>query len=797
MSQPKSLLRIIAEAKKFEKKQDWLQAVKSYKKTQTNILKQKNYQKAGEIQERIGFCLQNLAMQAKNREDFTKKIQHSIEAYKKASSFYQKPLNNPTTTRSTHAFRCDAIIKYLRYWLKLDPSEKKKLLDECLDLESKVLAYFSESKEPYEYGKTYSALPLVFFIRVFLEKDRKTVVQILEKGVQWGKRAIAELSELNDPYETARAHLASAICLSDAGFYLASKSEDIDKNRSAAVEHLNEAARLSEKASDPLLLGLSHLWLGINTGEEEAARHHEKALEYGKITRNNFLVAHSLDYMAYNKYWKARATEDPEKRRELAEEAMQFYEKAHHHYNIISFISPRGGFIGPPSGQAEHYYQLALWEPVLKKRRNLLAKSERLGIEALKVAENSEMPMTIAQVLHVISKTFLAQALIEPDQKKKKSLLESALRYRKKTVEIFGSLTPFFYWNLGVMQNYLAEIEAELAEIEQNPNRKKELLEKAARSKKKCLQLCKKVMPYFEKKGEISLFAALQNYQDTYVTLQNRLYNITSKPGHLRKAIQALKEAIESANKLDMVSHIAESHWKIAKAQSALGEYLKAAKNFESASKIYIKASKKIPQLKEFYQDHSTYMKAWSEIEKARYNHANKQYSQAKEHYQSAADLHKLTNRWNYFSQNYLAWSRLEEAEALSRAEQTQNATQLFKKAIDLFQEAKNALIIALDGIDDADEKDLANRLIKALGIRIEYCFGRTALEEAKTLNTLGNNTAASNKYELAAKKFQEVLDTIELEPSFTKETKAKDRQELMPIIYLCNAWQIMTKAET
>jgi tetratricopeptide (TPR) repeat protein/KaiC/GvpD/RAD55 family RecA-like ATPase len=733
-------------------------------------------------------------MQAESHEQFRERMQCSIEAYEKAREFYGMPLNKQMAARK---LRCDAIAKYLGYWLTSDPSEKRKLLDECLELEGKALARFSESEDPLEYGKTHNELPLVFFHRVFLEKDRETLIRVLEKGVRWGEKAIAGLSELGDAYETARAYLTLATCLSDAGFYFSSKSEDIDTTRSVAVKHLNEAVRLSEKVGDALLLGLSHLWLGINTGEEEAARHHEKALEYGKQTRNNFLVANSLDYLSYNTYWKALATEDPEKRRELAEEAMRLYEKAHRHYHTISFISPRGGFIGPPSGQAEHYYQLALWEPTPEKRRKLLAKSEKLGTKALKVAEDSDMPMVIAQVLHVVSKTFQAQAQIESDPQKKKSRLERALNCRERTIEIFGNLTPFFYWNLGVMQNYLAGTEAELAEIEPNLNRKKELLEKAALSRKKCLHLCKKVMPYFEKKGETDLFAALQNYQDTYATLQMRLYDITGKPEHLRKAIKVLQEAVESASKLDMVSLIAESHWKIAKAQGVLGEYLKAAKNFENASKIYIKASEKIPQLKEFYQDHVSYMQAWSEIEKARYNHANKQYEQAKEHYENAANLHESTERWNHFSRNYLAWARLEEAEALSRAEQNQEATQLFQRAAKLFHEAQSTLRAAVDGIENADEKDLANRLIKALRIREEYCLGRTALEEAKTLGRQGDNAASSSKYGLAAKKFQEVLDTIKHEPSFTKETKTKDRQGLMPIIYLCKAWQMMTKAET
>ncbi len=794
MSEHRSILRVLAQGDDKEKRYDWLGAVDFYVKAQTTLLKHENFQKAGEIQERIGFCLQNAAMQAESREEFRIRMQCSIEAYEKARGFYGMPLNKQMAAMK---LRCDGIVKYLGYWLTSDPSEKKKLLDECLELESKALARFSKYEDYLEYGKTYNEFPLVFFQRVFLERDRKTLIRVLERGVQWGEKAIAGLSELGDARKTARAHLTLATCLSDAGHYFASKSEDIDTIRLVAVKHLNEAIQLSERAGDALLLGLSHLWLGINTGEEEAARHHEKALEYGRQTRNNFLVANSLDYLSYNTYWKARATEDPEKRRELAEEAMRFYEKADRHYHTISFISPRGGFIGPPSGQAEHYYQLALWEPVPERRRELLAESEKLGVEALKVAEDSGMPTVFANVLHVVSKTLLAQAQIELDPQEKKSRLEKALDCRERNIEIMERLTPFFYWNLGVFQNYLAGIEAELADIEPDLNRKKELLKKAALSKKRCLQLCERVMPYLEKKGETSLFAALQNYQNTYATLQMRLYDVTGKPEHLRRAIKVLEEAIESASKLDLVSLIAESYWKIAKAQGILRDYLRAATNFENASKSYIKASEKIPPLKEFYQDYATYMQAWSEIEKARYYHASKQYGQAKEHYENAASLHESTERWNYFSRNYLAWARLEEAEALSRAEKNQEATQLFQRAAELFREARSSLRVAVDRIEDVDEKDLAKRLNKALRIREEYCLGRTALEEAKTLGKQGDYAGSSSKYGLAAKKFEEVLGTIEHEPSFTEETKAKDRQELKPIIYLCKAWQMMAKAES
>lgn len=793
MSKSQSLHHILTHARGREKEYDWLGAVESYHKAQTSVLKQKDFLKAGEMQEKIGFCLQNAAMQGKSQKEFREQMQKAIKAYEKARGFYEQSMKKQGATQK---LRCEAVTRYLRHWLTSDPAEKRKLLDECLAFEGEALTRPTLSKDPLEYGKTYNELPLVFFNRVFLERDRQILKSVLERGVEWGENAITGLSEVGDVYELARAHLIVATCLSDAGFYFLAESEDIDGIRSEAVRHLMKAVELSEKIGDVLLSGLSHLWIGINSGEEEAAEHHEKALECGIKTMHNFLIANSLDYLAYNTYWKARATEDPEKRGELAEKAMAFYERAYYHYRIISFISPRGGLIGPPSGQAEHYHQLALWEHTSDKRRELLTKSERLGIKALKVAEDSDMPMVVAQVLHVISKTLQAQALMETDLQQKKSMLERALLHREKTIEIMDTLTPFFYWNLGVMRNYLAGIKAELANLEPDLERKRMLLEEATLSKRECLKFCKKVMPYFEKKGETGLYAALQTYQDTYVTLQTRLHEITGKPKHLIEAIKVLHEAIESASQLNLVSLIAESYWKIAKAQSTLLEYLEAAKNFKLASRSYLKAAERIPQLEDFYRDHATYMQAWNEIEKARHYHARKQYRYAEEYYEKAAELHKSTVRWNYLSSNYFAWARLEAAEDLSRTEQSQEAVQLFQKAANLFHEAESTLKEAVERIENDDERDQAERLLKALSVRGEYCLGRIALEEAKILSRQGDNATSSRKYGLAASLFQGILDSIEQEPCFSKETKAKDRQELLPIIYLCKAWQMMTRAE-
>ncbi|UCH32265.1 MAG: hypothetical protein JSV05_02470 [Candidatus Bathyarchaeota archaeon] len=788
-----SLRLVLAQAKEKEKEYDWFSAVKCYSEAQTNVLARKGFWKAGDIQERISFCFHRAAMQAKRKKEFRERMGLAVEASRRAREFYEKSSSKQSKPRK---LRCDAAIKYYNYWLTANPEEKKQLLDDCLELEGKALSKFLDAGKSVEYVRTYNEFSLVFFCRVFLEKRRETLKSILEEGLEWGEKAI-DMFAKGDPL-LAGTFITLATCLSDAGYYLVSESEKIDKYRLQALDYLNKTVELSENTQNALLLGLAHLWLGINKGEEPAARHHEKALEYGKRTGDNFLKAHALDYLAYNTYWKARsrAIENPETRKELTEKAMKFYEQAHRHYKVISFINPRGGLLGPPSGHAEHFFHLALWEPNLQKKRELLNQSEQLGMDALKVAESSHMPMVIAQVLHVISKTLQAQARIEQKLRPKKKRLEKALKYRERTLAIQQELTPFFYWNLGVMINYLAGIKAELAKIEPDPAKKIKLLEGAVLSSRDCLEFCAKVMPDFERKGEITLFAPLRDYQETYANLLLRLYKLTRNPEFLKRAIDALYDGIKSADKLDMVALKAELFWKIARIQNTLGRHLEAAENFTQASKSYLRAGKKIPKLKGFFEEHAIYMQAWNEIEKAKYDHSQKQYGEAKKHYETAAILHKETMQWKYLTSNYLAWARLEAAEHFSRDEQIRKAINLFQKAAELFRATKTTLQNIVDTIETEDEKDLVNRLIKALRIREEYCQGRIALEEAKILSRKGNNAASSEGYSLAAKKFQQVLHNIEREASFTDETIKKDRQELTPIIYLSKAWELMKKAE-
>ncbi len=68
-------------------------------------------------------------MQAESQEEFKKRMQRAIEAYEDAGRIFEKMTDEQ---KAAWMFRCEAVAKYLGYWVASDPSEKRRLLDECI-----------------------------------------------------------------------------------------------------------------------------------------------------------------------------------------------------------------------------------------------------------------------------------------------------------------------------------------------------------------------------------------------------------------------------------------------------------------------------------------------------------------------------------------------------------------------------------------------------------------------------------------------------------------------------------------
>ncbi|NIV44219.1 hypothetical protein GWN49_04985, partial [Candidatus Bathyarchaeota archaeon] len=370
---------------------------------------------------------------------------------------------------------------------------------------------------------------------------------------------------------------------------------------------------------------------------------------------------------------------------------------------------------------------------------------------------------------------------MERDADAKKRLLRESLQFREESIETLEQAMPYFFWNQGVRVHYLALIQAELARIEKNDTLRVKLLEDASESAKRCINLCLKDGTLGREQH-----AVLGGYYFDFGGILNRLYELTGTSELLARLVKVFEGAIKAYKKAGLASRVAEGHWQLARAQNKLQNYIGSAESFEAASESYEVTANKLLRLKSFYLEYARYMQAWSEIEKARHHHARQEHYQAMTCYEKVSVLHESLKSWKHFAPNYLAWVRLEQGEGLSRGDKTQEARQAFRKAAELFSEAKKTLQDKLETIENADEKNLTGKLIKASDTRKAYCLGRVLVEEGKILDRKGDCLASSKKYRLAANMFQEIA---EVEPE-------QSRRELLPIIYLCQAWQKMMMAE-
>jgi tetratricopeptide (TPR) repeat protein len=515
-----------------------------------------------------------------------------------------------------------------------------------------------------------------------------------------------------------------------------------------------------------------------------------KALEYGRKTKDRFIIGSALDWLVYHTAWSGAkvSARDVEGISMLKKIVLEHAEEAKRQYSPICFVSPRGDNVWVENADAECIGWGVFYETDLKKKRELYEKGIELGRKGLREAEIAGYPETIGHANHALSYSLVTRAIFtETTPEEKKRLLEEALAHRNEVVKEVEQLQPLEYWNRGVMQYMLASIKNELTGLVMDSETKRNMMEETLRDMEKGLQLCIKELPLMLKQGSLVYYKPIGVSQYRFGYCLNRLFKFTHNAEHLRKAVKAFIDAAESYEKLDLKNSVAECYWKAAQTYDDLSEYLKAAEHFDIASGNYRSAVEKTPQLKDFYEDHARYMQAWGEIERARHHHSRQEYGSAKQHFQKAADLHKSLKKWNYLAPNYFAWVQVEDAEDLSRKERIEEAINAFKQADNLFNEAKKSLETQLSKIEDTDEKQMAADLVKATDVRQEYCMARIALEQARKMDKEGDHYSSSEKYGSAAEAFEKTSESVESD---------QERREIKFTINLSRAWQKMTLAE-
>jgi len=350
-----------------------------------------------------------------------------------------------------------------------------KLLSECHGLERGALDSFWDEGNRLEYCRTYNELAKASYFLFFREWDQQARREVLEERLSWGERTIAVLPELGDSYEAGRTRFDYFDDLWILYWYIESSFQLDEGMRSRVFQHVDEALKFAVEVGDDYTTGLCYIHLegGISDSSERRLNYLKTALEYGEKTRDIYLKAIALGYLAYGTYWRAFRNEDPDQRIETADEAMEFYDRAQNLLTLLSFqIPPATGKIRRPApgGYAEYYLDRATWETDPKKKMELLDKSEKDGLKALTVAKAWGDPLSISWVSHVLSRALMSRARLETDLETKRGLLVRAGEHRERNIEIAERLGTLWYWNQGIIHYYLAQIKKELSLIEPDPD---------------------------------------------------------------------------------------------------------------------------------------------------------------------------------------------------------------------------------------------------------------------------------------------------------------------------------------
>jgi hypothetical protein len=772
---------ILHQAEQSEKEYDWVGAAGSYEKA-LKLLPEDDFSRMGQIYERLGTASYRAAFQAERREEFRQRLQSCIMSYDKAATYHEK---SEDLNETASMFRCKAMPLLANYWSEPETSKKKRFLEEFLNLVKKASALFEKAGNTLEYGRTFNLAFSAVDNLFNLEWDVTAGKKLLDETIRFGENAATLLSHTIHQEELAKTCVKLSYLTTNYAFIL-SDFDEKSKWETKSVDYWKTATRTSEEVA-LLQLPSGSNGLAVNWDLDVLIQQYEKALSYLGKTRDKYLIGMALSVLAYGIYSKSMTIEDPDKKKEMLEKALIFAQDSERNLSVILYTSPINSFAIGDTNQI-YFWELASMETDKNRKRDYLLKSIAEGTKAIALAEKVGYPNSVETANHVHSKVLMSLAKTETASGQKKELLEKALAHRTKAIEVLEKLGILDYWDSGLGLNYLADLEAELAEFERSIELRANMLRKAISNKERGIELLKKGMK-LEPLGHAGSVhqTLIAGYQYAYSGLLESLYQLTKDDEFLRKAIKVLEEAIQNSQRADTATRTSECQWKLARCYDALGQHLKAAEYFGLAANSYVGASKKIPKLKEFYQNFGLYMQAWSEIEKARHHHAEQNYSLAKQHFEKAADIHRSLKQWSYLSSNYLAWAKVEQAEEMSRKEETEEAVKAFEKATDLFVETKKCLEMQLDSLEDMDEKRMVVDMIKATDLRSDYCKARIALEEAKSLDKQGAHHLSSEKYRSAANTLGMIGQALE---------SIQEQKEMKFISVLANAWQKMAEAE-
>jgi hypothetical protein len=775
------LQMLMKKAKEHEEKYEWFEAAKSYEQA---LQLEPGTVTLADLSERIGFCYSLASRQAESEEESRRLRQSAVEAYKNAAQLLEKEDSLKSQGRSAH---CKAVAEYLSSWIEVNPSGKRERLDECLRLGKKSLEAYEKEGDELDYGKMCNGILTCVLERFYVASDWRELRNIVQEGMDYVNKTIQVLSKLDNKDELLRAYYTASL----QGWYAANFCELEEKAQKELVQksltYSEKALMLSREVNDPYHAAMAN-WaaafctLTFTEKAESSLEYAKEMLKQGMIVKDNYLKGIASYVLAFVTDWMMLREADPDKKKDGYRNIIKYSDDAVHCLQVVSqdfFIAETCLFY------AESYSSLGCdVEAPTEERRLMLRKAVEIGRKGLEHATRSGSQEATCSTLHALSKALHFYSNLETEKDEKARLLEEAFVHRKGFDQIVEKAFPSNDWVSGVNKSYEGQIKVAMARIETDSDKKRVLLESSVSEMEDAVSHCKR---WILSRPVHAHIAALAAYEDSFGGILGELYLIAHEKKILQKAVEVHEDAAKQYKKVNLPSRAAESYWKMARNQDLVGQHIEAAENFERAFTEYTAASQALPNFADFCLDYATYMKAWSEIERAVSAHEREKYADAMQHYEKIANFLKQTKSWSYLSSNFLAWSLLEKAEDLSRKESSTESVEAFSKAADLFKEAKEAFEKETAKVQNIDEKDKAVELVKASMRRKDYCLARANVEEARIADREGEHMESAKRYDSAADIFERMLTATENEV---------ERKEIEPFAYMCRAWEKMKMAD-
>jgi hypothetical protein len=764
----------------LENSYDWLGAAEIYGKVIESVPRQES-RRIGDLHERKAYALYKAAFQSDSNPMFAERLSRSIECYGTASEWYRKGSDRGN---EAIALRCDAMAEYLGFWRASDPEEKKRLVGEAWELTKKALASLRSPGDAVDFCITYNQLMSSAIELMDYMWDHEAMVPVIKELMKFGEHAVGHVTELADPRARALTYVRASLALERYAVEFVGVKEGLKIDR-VSRELWDKAKALSEETTFCETVRFNDM--PSPSDLQEVARMLVAAIEHGRRANDRLVIGSALDWQAQKAYYKVVEAASSDEMDAAAALSSELCKKAQKEYDVIGYYAPSVTWVWPGCPDPWVYAHQSWYSSDPKRKRAFAEKALECRPRLREVLSASGRPDAIADADLIISIALGSMAKTETDLETRKQLLGEALEMGSASGEMWERRHPVYCGPRSFNTNILADFEFELASLEKEPGRRAELLRKARARKQRAIELVLEFLedPAVHGPGNITLGGIWHSGLGAFAS---SLYELTHDRKDLEEAIRAYEDSAEMFARAGQPSRCAESHWRAAQAFDVIGEHMKSSERFATASESYKLAAKELPRLKDLYEDHSLYMQAWAEIERARYNHAKQDARAAKESYEKASRLHEATERWAFLAPNYMAWAEVENGESLSRKEQSNEAVLAFGRAAKLFSETKESLKKQLGKIRNEDEREAVDKLIKAADLRREFCKGRMALEEARVLDRQGDEYGSCAKFGSAAETFERLRTNLDSD---------QDRLEIQFVTTLSKAWQTMAKAET